>query len=196
VRADCPWSETWHREASYFYDLVRDPRFDDLRDRLVIEWGGATRSWCQNLSNKRVLELKEPGRCLPPFDDYLEFSLSHGELVELFENAEAHREWRARLSAVAGVYLILAEDTGAQYIGSATGEDGIWGRWSDYARNGHGGNQLLRKLVRSDPALYPNGFRFSILQILPKTMSRDEVIARESVYKDKLGTRSVGLNRN
>jgi hypothetical protein len=34
------------------------------------------------------------------------------------------------------------------------------------------------------------------LQILPKTMSRDEVIARESVYKDKLGTRSVGLNRN
>jgi hypothetical protein len=132
---------------------------------------------------------------LPPFDDYLEFSLSYAQLRDLFANEEAHREWQARLSAVAGLYLILAEGSGDLYVGSASGEGGIWARWREYARSGHGGNALLRDLIRFDSS-YPERFRFSMLQILPKTMSRDEVPRREALYKTKLGTRAKGLNLN
>jgi hypothetical protein len=56
----------------------------------------------------------------------LEFSLSHRELKELFSNEGAHRDWRASLSAVGGIYLILAEASGDLYVGSAYGEEGIW----------------------------------------------------------------------
>jgi hypothetical protein len=195
VIAECPWFEKWQQEARFFYDLECDSRFDELRDRLVIDWGRATRSWVQKPTNKPLLEIQEPGRRLPPFDDYLEFSLSYAQLRDLFANEEAHREWRARLSAVAGVYLILAEGSGDLYVGSASGEGGRWARWREYAKSGHGGNALLRDLIRLDSS-YPERFRFSMLQILPKTMSRDEVLRREALYKTKLGTRGKGLNLN
>jgi hypothetical protein len=193
--ASCDWSHKWSLEAQFFYDLERDPQFDDLRDRLIIDWGPGALAWVQNLDNKPVLEILEPGRKLPPFVDYLEFSLTHAELKDLFENEEAHRDWRIPLSAVAGVYLILAQGSGDLYVGSAYGEGGIWGRWQKYAISGDGGNVRLGELIRSDSA-YPEQFRFSVLQILPKTMAPYEVLQRETLYKHKLGTRATGLNSN
>jgi hypothetical protein len=196
VLPGCPWSEEWREENAFFYELKRRPEFDDFQDRLVIEWGRGTRSFVQKASNKRVLEVRAPGRSLPLFDDYLDFCLSFRQLQDLFAHEEAHSEWRARLSAVGGVYLILAKDSGDLYVGSASGERGIWGRWQDYAKNGHGGNALLQKLVTENPTSYPERFLFSILQIGPRTMARDEVLRREALYKTKLGTRARGLNLN
>ena len=116
-------------------------------------------------------------------------------MKDLFKNEGAHPDWRVPLSAVKGIYLILDETEGRQYVGSAYGEEGIWGRWREYAVSKHGGNKLLRELVEREPGVYPKQFRFSVLQTLPKTMTKDEVIRRETLYKDKLGTRA-GLNRN
>jgi len=192
----CDWSREWGAGgAGFFYDLQRDERFDDLRDRLIVDWGPGTLAWVQKLDNKPVLEIKEPGRKLPPFDDYLEFSLTYAQLRDLFTNEEAHRDWRIPLSAVAGVYLILAQASGDLYVGSAYGESGIWGRWRNYAISGDGGNVQLRALIIGNSA-YPEQFRFSVLQILPKTMAREEVLRRETLYKGKLGTRATGLNSN
>lgn len=189
-----PPSQLWMVGGSqFFYELERDPQFHDLRDRLIIDWGKGALAFVQNFSNKPVLEILEPGRKLPPFVDYLEFSLTYAELKDLFGNEGAHRDWREPLSAVAGIYLILAESSGHLYVGSASGESGIWGRWRNYARTGDGGNVKLRDLIGENSA-YPEQFRFSVLQILPKTMARDEVLKRESLYKEKFGTRATGLN--
>jgi hypothetical protein len=173
--------------------LERDSRFDDFRDRIIIDWGAGTLAWVQNLDNKPVLEILESGRRLPPFEDYLEFSLTYAQMKDLFRNEEVHRDWRIPLSAVAGVYLILAERSGNLYVGSASGTEGIWGRWRNYANSGDGGNVKLREVIRNDSS-YPEQFRFSVLQVLPKTMARDEVVRREALYKDKLGSRATGLN--
>lgn len=191
----CAWSEEWKQEANYFYDFEEDLRFRGFRDRIIIDWGKGTRRWYQHAKDKPVLEIREPGRCLPPFDDYLEFSLSYTQIVSLFANEDAHREWRTHLSAVSGVYLILAETTGDLYVGSAYGQDGVWGRWRQYAKTQHGNNRMLRTLVDED-ASYPESFRFSLLQILPKTMTKQEIIRREAIYKGKLGSRARGLNLN
>jgi hypothetical protein len=65
---------------------------------------------------------------------------------ELYAHEEAHQDWRTRLEAVAGVYLILADTAGHQYVGSAYGAAGVWGRWEQYAKTGHGENKLPEKL--------------------------------------------------
>lgn len=193
--ADCPWVQQWRAECKYYYDFKRVPGFEALERRLVIDWGRAALAWHQRLRNKPVLELLAPGRRLPPFVDYLDFSLTFDDLRSLVAQPEAHADWRTHLEAVAGIYLVLASTTGELYVGSACGTEGVWGRWSDYAATGHGHNALLRKLLESDTA-YPHAFRYSLLQILPKSWTVEEVYACERRYKDKLGSRAHGLNLN
>ncbi|MGH9496649.1 MAG: GIY-YIG nuclease family protein, partial [Candidatus Sulfotelmatobacter sp.] len=173
----------------------RLPGFEHFRDRVILDWGPVARSWHQHLTNKPIIEITAPGRVLPPFNDYLEFSLTYEQMTALYGNADAHREWRSRLSAVAGVYLILAETTGKLYVGSASGAEGIWGRWREYVKSKHGNNVQLRELIESNKD-YPKAFRFSILQIVPKSMTRQDVIAREIRFKKKLGCMAFGLNSN
>ncbi len=188
-------SGSWAGGSKFHYVLRRIEGFAELENRVVVDWGSGTLAWVQWAKNKRVIEILPAGQLLRVFTDYLGFTLTRSELEYLCRDPEANKEWRARLSAVAGVYLILATTTGAQYVGSAHGADGLWGRWAEYARNGHGGNKLLRELVDEDVA-YPDAFSYSILQILPRTATRNEVLNWERLYKEKLGSRAVGLNAN
>ena len=89
----------------------------------------------------------------------------------------------------------LPELRDAERLGSATGAEGIWGRWREYAKSGHCNNELLKAVIRSD-ASYPKAFRLSILQILPKSMTRENVLEREAGFKAKLGCLAHGLNLN
>lgn len=194
VPKNCPYPE-WRDTSKYFYRLERQSQFSDLEGRVVIEWGSGALAWHQHLKNKPIIEILPKGRVLESFSDYLDFTLTYSQLCSLIASPRAHRDWHASLSAVAGVYLILAETNGHQYVGSAYGLEGIWGRWGQYAKNGHGGNLMLRSLLRADHA-YPHAFRFSVLQVLPKTTTPSEVIRWESQYKIKLGSRATGLNQS
>ena len=200
IPENCPYKERW-QSYEYFYELEHQTEYADLDGRVVIDWGKATQSWVQGSypdKDKPILEilpLSGAARILQPFSDYLDFTLSHAELRGMIENPVAHADWQASLSAVAGIYLILAETTGQLYVGSAYGENGIWGRWEDYAANGHGGNTLLEEMI-DENGDYPVSFRYSVLQILPKSTINTEVIRWEQRYKEKLGSRAVGLNLN
>lgn len=191
--ARCPYAHM--NEGPFWYDLRRVDGFEALGNRVVIEWGKATRSWCQKLTNKEVFEIQRAGQVRAPFDDYLEFTLTHEELLAICRAPDAHREWRARLSAVAGIYLIVDSRTGDQYVGSASGGLGIWGRWTQYAKDGHGGNVRLKKLVKTEDAC-PDAFVYSVLQVLPKSVTRSDVLEREQAFKTKLGKRATALNAN
>lgn len=189
----CPYKE-W-LEDEYCYWLERRTGFESLENRLVVDWGLGSRSWNQWITDRRVLEILPEGQEIELFKDYLDFTLTYEELQLLFSRPDSHREWKARLSAVAGIYLILDTCTGNQYVGSAHGTEGIWGRWAQYAANGHGGNKKLKKLIESIPG-YPEKFIYSILQILPRTTGLNEVLKLENRYKEKLGSRATGLNAN
>ena len=63
-----------------------------------------------------------------------------------------NKQWKMMLSNVYGVYLILDTITGQQYIGSAYGKDGLWGRWSNYIHTKHGGNKILIELLKESPS--------------------------------------------
>ena len=100
------------------------------------------------------------------------------------------------LSAVNCIYVISDRKSKSLYIGSTYNQDGIWGRWKQYAETGgHGHDVTLRKLCDED-AQYGNNFSWAILEILPLNISQDEAVAIETRYKNKLGREICSLNNN
>jgi hypothetical protein len=114
-------------------------RRDDMqeyKERLVIEpWKDAINFVKRAAAtNPRVLEIrKDP--YTEPFPGNIKFRQQLRDLPHIF------RSWKERLYEK-GVYLLTFAD-GQQYVGSASGDQGFWQRWSDYVRNGHGGNRIL-----------------------------------------------------
>lgn len=182
------------KSTDIFYYLETLTGFEDLKDRVVIDWGKAAINWHQWLSEKEVVEILPKGY-VTEFPGYLDFTITFDELVSIINNPEANREWHRMLKAVAGVYLITDTKTGMQYVGSAYGKNGLLGRWSVYAKTFHGENKQLEKLLGVDNN-YAKNFQYTILRTLPKTLTQREVIAYEVLYKKKLGSRAFGLNSN
>lgn len=186
--------ENWGAGPFYFYDLIRDYSLSELEERLVIDWGSSTVSWCQKKLDKDVIEILPKGFA-KTFLGYENVILMFDELEKIVKNPDVNRQWKMMLSNVYGVYLILDTTNGQQYVGSAYGKDGIWGRWSDYVHTKHGGNKILIDLLTNDPVRYKK-FQFSILNVLPNSSLREKVIQLEQITKAKLGTRAFGLNSN
>jgi GIY-YIG catalytic domain-containing protein len=176
------------------YKMKKLNILEELIDRLVIDWGEGKRSWHQWYKDREVLMILPPGYLLT-FPGFIDFTLLWNEFDQIFSNKNAHQDWHNSLSNVNGIYLILDQTDGKQYIGSAYGKEGLWGRWSSYHKTKHGNNDMLIKLLKKNSTQYQN-FRFSILEVLPKTTLKDEVIAKEQLYKEKFGTRAFGLNLN
>ena len=159
--------------------------FIQYEDRLIISWA-STRAWSQIAGNtpKLVTALlktfNEPA--FPGFDEFMMMSNERGALPET---------WKSVLSATKGIYLLVHYNTGNQYIGSAYGEEGFYGRWSNYEDeySGHGGNKLLRQL---DKTIY----QITILETCASSDSIEDIIAKENKWKEKLGSRAYGLNAN
>lgn len=134
----------WY-DRSVFYHLNQTEIAKDLSERLVIEWGKATVAWYQK-KDKEILQIKT-SYSLSDFKSYYDVRMSYDDLKSLISHPNANPTWYSALSSVNGVYLIKYSPTGQLYIGSAYGSEGIWGRWSSYAQNGHGGNTLLKGLL-------------------------------------------------
>lgn len=104
--------------------------------------------------------------------------------------------WKSALSNVKGIYLIVDTYTGKQYVGSAYGDECIWHRWSNYAKDGHGGNVELKELLRTNGVDYKYNFKYSILEVCNMNLGNEYIISRESHWKEVLLTRQFGLNLN
>lgn len=129
--------------------------------------------------------------------DFESLRLSFDELETIISDPDIYSDWVGALSMTYAIYLIVDTVSGMQYVGSAYGKDGLFGRWSEYVKTHHGGNKKIIALLKEDSQRY-HAFRFSILQILPKSLTSDAdtVIQIESLWKDKLLTREFGLNDN
>jgi hypothetical protein len=177
--------------GNFEYKMEEVSGFDDLKERVIIKWGNAI-SWHQWIKNEMEVIQIHPGLHFKQFTDYFDFILNFRELKEIVNNQ--YRDWKRMLSATKGIYLISDTVSGKLYVGSAYGEEGIWGRWSKYvSTNGHGNNKTLIEFIENDPN-YADNFQFSILMLLPSTVTPDEAIKKEQLFKNKLGTNSFGLN--
>lgn len=179
---------------SAYYHLEPVDYLKEYEGKLIIDWGSSTRMWHQKgTTEKPIISLQSNDKKV--FSGYEDLILSYDQLKEIIENPSIYEAWTTALSSVYAIYLIVDRKSGRQYVGSAYGEDGLWGRWSCYVKTQHGNNKLMKELLSACPERY-HEFQFSILQILPKTVTLEEVVETESLFKRKLLSARFGMNDN
>ena len=191
------WRE--NRQSDYYrYELTEDEACREMNGRPVATFSRPGRQSyldAEKWSDRIVLsEIFAEKISFGEFPGFRAVNLTNDELELMIQ--KSFESWRTALSNVAGVYLISDTTSGKLYVGSAYGEEGIWQRWSDYAESGHGGNVELQKLLADEGSEYAKNFRFSILEISDLHASRDDILKRESHWKDVLMSRTYGLNDN
>jgi hypothetical protein len=147
--------------------------------------GGGERAWVQyaHRRDKEIVEIR-PRAEEPHFPGFGRFVWGLHEVDALAPT------WLEALRTSRGVYLLVDRENGAQYVGSASGEDGFIGRWRGYA-NGHGGNTAMRQLAGG-----AERYQVRVLETVGSGATYEEVCELESLWKEKLGSRVDGLNRN
>lgn len=165
--------------------LERMTELEQYCGRIVIDWGGGERAWVQYAArqDKEIIEIRRKAE-EPLFPGFSRFAWRLHDIDAL------PPAWLEALRTSRGVYLLVDRESGAQYVGSATGEDGFVGRWRCYS-DGHGGNTAMRQLARS-----AEEYDVRILETVGSGASDDDICDLESLWKNKLGSRASGLNRN
>ena len=166
------------------YDLVLQDTLRDLIGKMFIDWGPGTLAWSQyaERNNKPITEIHKAFQ-EPDFPGFLNFIQPLSKLDNMPPS------WHAVLKSSRGIYLLTCPKTKEQYVGSATGVDGFWGRWQDYIKTGHGGNVGLKSRDASD-------YQVSILEVAGTSATKDEILTMEGRWQTKLQSREMGLNRN
>ncbi len=182
------------------YDVEYTEEYRDMIGRLIIEYHGDnnrttvfTPSYIY--SNSRISGIYEYRFKGEPFRSYDEINHDFSAMEIIVKNGLS--DWKVALSSVSGIYLISDKATGKHYVGSAHGEDGIWGRWNSYIYGFHGNNVDLVKLFEEETEEYfRENFKFAILEVIPSARTQDEVNDKESLWKRKLFSREFGYNQN
>ncbi|MGR5242229.1 GIY-YIG nuclease family protein [Photobacterium damselae] len=169
-----------------------------LSGRLIVNFKRSGRqsyllaeNWSKNISVSELLPKKV---VVNEFSGY-QHSLVSKEHLDIIVSQQVD-SWKSALSSVSGVYLITDRSNGNLYVGSATGEGGIWQRWTEYSINGHGGNKELVELLRKKGSEYSNNFQYSVLEISDNHADKNSIIAREQYWKQVLCSKAHGYNAN
>jgi len=175
------------RSRGLWFDLQLDETFhSEWIGRLIVKWPPPERSWWRR-AEKNVMPIRailEESRFAPAMPDWREMVLTWQELEVI------PKSWQAALKEWRGIYLIRDLSDGLAYVGSAYGKENLLGRWRSYAKNGDGGNRLLKPRK-------PDQFRFSILERLGPDLDPKDVVVVENSWKKRLGTlHPDGLNAN
>ena len=177
------------------FDIQEISGFELLKERVIIDWNNPVQ-WLQHYNAMPVIRIDRGlmENNLPVFVRYEDVMLNYTQLKAIINSNNP--EWKSRLESCNCIYLILDKSNGKQYVGSTYNTKGIWGRWSEYAKTGHGNDIELKKCIGSDPKYAEKNFQWCILETLPIKILQDQAIERESLYKRKLGTRIYGHNKN
>jgi len=87
----------------------------------------------KNYFNDLILcEIKKTEYRFDLFPGFSNVHITFDLLKEIINNNES--SWQTALSSVKGVYLISDKSNGKLYVGSASGENAFWQRWSEYRK--------------------------------------------------------------
>ena len=179
------------------YTGIPKVEYEQYFGRTIIEYALTGRTivrhfdrYADELRVRQILPGKYDNDDFPGYDNV---KLSYSDLKRVI----ARKDWIAALGNQKAVYLITDKKTGKLYVGSATGEEMLLQRWSQYAADGHGGNKKLEDLVKHEGIGYvENNFQYSILENYNGRIDDKIVLRRESWWKEVLQSRQHGYNAN
>jgi len=182
----------------YLYQTKLLPNQEDLIGKVIVRYKRTSRAsyiWGHKYSRYlEVFEIRAEPLSIEQFPGYNNVTIRYGKLKIIV--AQKETTWKTALSNVKGVYLIADCLTGKLYVGSATGEGGIWQRWESYAITGHGGNTELKALIKSKGFEYAENFQYSILEIADSHATHEYITGREAYWKNAVLSRIFGYNSN
>jgi hypothetical protein len=191
-------SKYLEKQKYNYYSTEEVAETSPISGRLIVQFKRTGRqsyllaeNWAQDMM---VAELLPRRMVVREFSGFHQSLISKEKLDIVV--AQQVASWKSALSSVSGVYLITDTLSGKLYVGSATGEQGLWQRWADYAETGHGGNIELIKLLAEKGHDYAKNFQYAVLEIADNHADRNAVIAREHYWKDVLCSKRHGLNAN
>ena len=177
--------------VGYEYEQIK--QFEKYFGRVVIEYKNKVQTLCRKadsvIRDCKVLEILDDVYDDNIFPGYENVNKSWKELQNLLNKGT----WKTALENQKGIYLITDKSNGKMYVGSAYGDNMIYGRWSTYIKNGHGGNAELKTL---DFSHIKDNFYYSILDIYKSTTLDEIILKRETWWKKTLQSRGFGYNRN
>lgn len=180
------------------YDISLFPKFEEYRKRLVIKLTenlGINFELTYEKVKEKNIEIFElfSDVVSKKFEDYQNVSISYSDLKIALKNPT----WIKALKKINAVYVITDTKTGKLYIGSAYGEDGLFGRWCEYIDNLTGGNKEFEALVNKKGENYIiKNFKYSILEIFDTKTRKEYILERENYWKNVFETRRFGMNWN
>lgn len=175
--------------VGYEYETLTN--YEKFFGRIIIKFDNKAQTMIRNAES--VINDCEISQILPDtfdndlFPGYDKVNLSWSEMNRVLEK----ENWKTALQNQKGVYLVTDISNGHKYVGKASGEDMILGRWRDYIKTGHGGNNKLKELPFEH---IKQNFRYSILDIYKSTTEDFIILERESWWKEVLLSRKFGYN--
>ncbi len=176
------------RPYTLWFNLTQTDFYSRWKGKLIIKWPPLDKNWyrwAHKPKNEMPIEaILEESALVATMPEWDMLELRWDEIKTL------PKRWKMKLSEWRGIYYIFDTSDRKGYVGSAYGKDNIYGRWIEYAKSGHGGNRLLKRLN-------PHNFLFTILERVSPDMEAADVIKRENSWKQRLHTRKpYGLNDN
>ncbi|WP_298444779.1 GIY-YIG nuclease family protein [uncultured Ferrimonas sp.] len=177
--------------VGYQYESL--PQYDKYCGRLVIEFKNKSQAMIRKagsvIGDCKVAQILADDFGNDRFPGYDNVRLSWRDLAAVVQK----ENWKTALQNQKAVYLITDTSNGKMYVGSASGEHMLLGRWQAYVNTGHGQNQGLKPLPFEH---IQSHFEYSILEIFKSTTDDKMILNRESWWKNTLKTRQFGYNKN
>ena len=189
-------------------EAERLAEYEPFFNRLTVNWKNPSRwplyvkeSIVNNIEVKELLA--DDYLKIEQFCGYENVSKSYNDLKNVINKPS----WKDALESVYGVYVLTDTSNGKLYVGSATGEQGIYGRWITYLNSGFDKNEIqngeypnkqLKQLVKENGIQHiQKYFQYSILEIFPKNkIGADKALEREAHWKRVFKTKEWGYNDN
>lgn len=181
------------------YEVREVQEYKEFTGRLLVNYDRHMRGRAFILENhindmtvNQIFEYKYSGEVFPGYEN-----INHDftTLEPIFKTEKS--DWKTALKNVKGIYLITNKANGKMYVGSAYGDFGIWGRWSEYIKTLHGKDkQFISIIDEQGPEYVKTNFKFTILETVKMNSTNDYIISRENYWKEKLMTRVHGYNSN
>ncbi len=172
-------------EGRAIFDLELLADFAALKGRLIVP-RPTGRAYVRLAENcvLPIICIEHEARFIPPLPNWDVLVMDQHSILTI------PQAWADKLSQWRGVYYIVDTTDGAGYVGSAYGAENILGRWRAHVGQDTG---VTVELAKRDPS----DFRFAILELLAPNAVMEDVVIRESSWKERLATRiSGGLNKN